>query len=135
MPVLFFELASYPCSSLTSYPPSPTPFAASYRQKVFPYPGDAPGTVNLLACQSVGACSATPPTPYGVNLPALLRASWMVDVFIRSELIVYRYQRRREMNAAEQLAMYADGWTKGDAAALLRATADEYILDDPNMPA
>jgi len=36
------------------------------------------------------------------------------------------------MGAAEHLAMYAEGWTKGDAAAILRATAEEYTLDDPN---
>lgn len=36
------------------------------------------------------------------------------------------------MGAAEHLAMYAEGWTKGDAATILRATAEEYTFDDPN---
>lgn len=36
------------------------------------------------------------------------------------------------MNSAEHLGTYAEGWAKGDAETILRATAPDYILDDPN---
>lgn len=36
------------------------------------------------------------------------------------------------MSAADILAMYAEGWAKGDEETILNAVADEYILDDPN---
>jgi len=36
------------------------------------------------------------------------------------------------MSAAEFLAMYAEGWTKGDAETIVNALAEDYILDDPN---
>ncbi len=36
------------------------------------------------------------------------------------------------MNAADHLGTYAEGWTKGDLDAILRATAEDYTLDDPN---
>ena len=37
------------------------------------------------------------------------------------------------MNAADHLGTYAEGWTKGDADAILKATATDYTLDDPNF--
>lgn len=36
------------------------------------------------------------------------------------------------MSAAEHLGTYADGWTKGDAATILKATTENYTYDDPN---
>ena len=36
------------------------------------------------------------------------------------------------MNAADYLGMYAEGWTKGDADTIIKATSDEYTLGDPN---
>ena len=37
------------------------------------------------------------------------------------------------MSAADHLATYAEGWTKGDLDVILRATAEDYTLDDPNV--
>jgi hypothetical protein len=39
------------------------------------------------------------------------------------------------MGAAEHLGTYAQGWTNGDAATILSAVSDGYILDDPNSGA
>ena len=39
------------------------------------------------------------------------------------------------MNAAEHLGAYAEGWTKGDADTILKATAEDYTFDDPNYGA
>jgi hypothetical protein len=36
------------------------------------------------------------------------------------------------MSAADYLGMYAEGWTKGGADTIIKATSDEYTLDDPN---
>ena len=36
------------------------------------------------------------------------------------------------MSAADHLGTYAEGWTKGDLDTILRPTADDYTLDDPN---
>ena len=36
------------------------------------------------------------------------------------------------MNAEEHLGTYAEGWSKGDADTILRATAEDYTFDDPN---
>ncbi len=36
------------------------------------------------------------------------------------------------MSAAEHLGTYAEGWTKGDAQTILKATAKDYTFDDPN---
>ena len=36
------------------------------------------------------------------------------------------------MSASEHLGTYAEGWTKGDAVMILKAAADNYMLDDPN---
>ena len=36
------------------------------------------------------------------------------------------------MNAAEHLGTYAEGWTKGDADTILKATAEDFTFDDPN---
>ncbi len=37
------------------------------------------------------------------------------------------------MSAADHLATYAEGWRKGDLDVILRATAEDYTLDDPNV--
>ena len=36
------------------------------------------------------------------------------------------------MNAGDYLTAYAEGWTKGDAAAILRSVSADYTFDDPN---
>ena len=36
------------------------------------------------------------------------------------------------MSAAEHLGVYAEGWTKGDADTILKATSEGYTFDDPN---
>jgi len=36
------------------------------------------------------------------------------------------------MSASDHLTTYAEGWTKGDAAMILRSLSDDYTLDDPN---
>jgi hypothetical protein len=36
------------------------------------------------------------------------------------------------MSSADHLGAYAGGWTNGDPAAILAATADGYVFDDPN---
>ena len=36
------------------------------------------------------------------------------------------------MSAADHLGAYAQGWTRGDAETILRATAGDYTFDDPN---
>ena len=36
------------------------------------------------------------------------------------------------MSAADHLGVYAEGWTKGDAETILRATTDDFTFDDPN---
>ena len=36
------------------------------------------------------------------------------------------------MNATEHLSTYAEGWSKGDADIILKATAADYTFDDPN---
>ena len=36
------------------------------------------------------------------------------------------------MSAAEHLGTYAEGWSKGDAENILKATAEDYSFDDPN---
>ncbi len=36
------------------------------------------------------------------------------------------------MSAVDHLGTYAEGWTKGDLDTILRATAEDYTLDDPN---
>ncbi len=36
------------------------------------------------------------------------------------------------MNATEHLGTYAEGWAKGDADTILKATAADYTFDDPN---
>ena len=36
------------------------------------------------------------------------------------------------MNANEYLALYAEGWTNGDASIILKAVTDDYTYDDPN---
>lgn len=37
------------------------------------------------------------------------------------------------MSAADQLGLYAKGWTNGDANTILQALSNDYILDDPNV--
>ena len=37
------------------------------------------------------------------------------------------------MNAAEHLNAYAEGWTHGDADMILKATAEDFTFDDPNV--
>jgi hypothetical protein len=37
------------------------------------------------------------------------------------------------MNATEHLSTYAEGWAKGDADTILKATAADYTFDDPNF--
>jgi hypothetical protein len=37
------------------------------------------------------------------------------------------------MNAIEHLGTYAEGWSKGDADTILKATAADYTFDDPNF--
>ena len=37
------------------------------------------------------------------------------------------------MNATEHLSTYAEGWAKGDANTILKATAADYTFDDPNF--
>ena len=37
------------------------------------------------------------------------------------------------MSAAEHLSTYAQGWAKGDANTILKATAADYTFDDPNF--
>lgn len=37
------------------------------------------------------------------------------------------------MSAADHLGTYAEGWTKGDAATILRSVCDDYTCDDPNV--
>ncbi|MDR5865365.1 nuclear transport factor 2 family protein [Halomonas koreensis] len=37
------------------------------------------------------------------------------------------------MNAVEHLNTYAEGWTKGNAETILKAAADDYTFDDPNV--
>jgi hypothetical protein len=39
------------------------------------------------------------------------------------------------MSRADHLGAYAGGWTNGDPAAILAATADGYVFDDPNAGA
>lgn len=36
------------------------------------------------------------------------------------------------MGAAEHLGVYAEGWTNGDAEAILKGTAANYTFNDPN---
>lgn len=36
------------------------------------------------------------------------------------------------MTASDHIATYAQGWTKGDPLAILKATAESYVFDDPN---
>jgi hypothetical protein len=36
------------------------------------------------------------------------------------------------MTASEHIATYAEGWTQGDAAKILKGTAESYVFDDPN---
>lgn len=36
------------------------------------------------------------------------------------------------MNANEYLALYAEGWTKGDVSIILEAVTDDYTYDEPN---
>lgn len=36
------------------------------------------------------------------------------------------------MSAADHLSTYAEGWVKGDAETIMKATAEDYSLDDPN---
>ena len=36
------------------------------------------------------------------------------------------------MSAGEHLGAYAQGWTNGDSAEVLRAVSDNYTFDDPN---
>jgi len=36
------------------------------------------------------------------------------------------------MSKADHLAVYAEGWTTGNADTLISALADTYVLDDPN---
>jgi hypothetical protein len=36
------------------------------------------------------------------------------------------------MSADEYLAIYAEGWTKGDADIISKALAESYVFDDPN---
>ena len=37
------------------------------------------------------------------------------------------------MNATEHLGTYAEGWSKGDADTILKATASDFTFDDPNF--
>ena len=37
------------------------------------------------------------------------------------------------MSAADHLGTYAEGWTKSDAAMILRSVCDDYTFDDPNV--
>ncbi len=37
------------------------------------------------------------------------------------------------MSAADHLSTYAEGWAKGDANTILKATAADYTFDDPNF--
>ena len=37
------------------------------------------------------------------------------------------------MGASDQLGLYAEGWTNGDANLILQAVTNDYILDDPNV--
>jgi hypothetical protein len=37
------------------------------------------------------------------------------------------------MSTADYLGKYAEGWTKGDAEAILKAVSDDYTFDDPNV--
>ncbi|MDX1487449.1 MAG: hypothetical protein R3268_04560 [Acidiferrobacterales bacterium] len=37
------------------------------------------------------------------------------------------------MNATEHLGAYAEGWSKGDADIILKATAADYTFDDPKF--
>ena len=37
------------------------------------------------------------------------------------------------MTTADYLGQYAEGWTKGDAGAILKAVSDDYTFDDPNV--
>lgn len=39
------------------------------------------------------------------------------------------------MGAAEKLGTYAEGWSNGDSEAILSATADSFVFDDPNSGA
>ena len=34
---------------------------------------------------------------------------------------------------SHHLRTYAEGWTKGDAATILRSVCDDYTCDDPNV--
>lgn len=36
------------------------------------------------------------------------------------------------MSAADYLGTYAEGWTNGDSEAILSATSDTFVFDDPN---
>lgn len=36
------------------------------------------------------------------------------------------------MSATEHLAVYAEGWTAGDADTILEALAEGFVFDDPN---
>ena len=36
------------------------------------------------------------------------------------------------MNATEHLGTYAEGWCKGDADTILKATTADFTFDDPN---
>lgn len=37
------------------------------------------------------------------------------------------------MNATDHLGTYAEGWSKGDADTILKATAASFTFDDPNF--
>ena len=37
------------------------------------------------------------------------------------------------MSSADHLNTYAEGWTKGEAAIIMRSLDDGYTLDDPNF--
>jgi hypothetical protein len=37
------------------------------------------------------------------------------------------------MNATEHLGTYAEGWSKGDADTILKATAADFTFDDPDF--
>jgi len=39
----------------------------------------------------------------------------------------------RKMNATEHLGTYAEGWSKGDADTILKATAADFTFDDPSF--
>ena len=37
------------------------------------------------------------------------------------------------MSTTDYLGKYAEGWTKGDTDAILKAVSDDYVVDDPNV--